>query len=99
MANVLHDWDDDRAEAILRNCRRAMPPHAKVLVIERAIVDDHTKSLPTLLTDINMMVLSGGKERTDNEYAELFARVGLCLTSVLPILASYAIFEGMQNPS
>ena len=76
-----------------------MPPHAKVLVIERAIADDHTKSIPTLLTDINMMVLSGGQERTNDEYAELFARVGLRLTNVLPVLAPYAVFEGMQNPS
>jgi O-methyltransferase domain len=98
MANVLHDWDDERAEAILRNCRTAMPPHAKVLVIERAIADDHTKSIPTLVTDINMMVLSGGMERTDNEYAKLFARVGLQLTRVLPVRAPYAIFEGAQNP-
>jgi len=98
MANILHDWDDDRAEMILRNCRRAMPPHAKLLVIERAIVDDPTKSLPTFIADISMMVLTGGKERMDNEYAELFTRVGLRLTSVLPVLAPYAIFEGTLNP-
>jgi hypothetical protein len=99
MANVLHDWDDERAEAILRNCRRAMPPHAKVLVIERTIADDHAKSIPTLVTDINMMVLSGGQERTNDEYAKLFARAGFRLTGVLPVLSPYAVFEGTQHPS
>jgi hypothetical protein len=99
LANVLHDWDDDRSEAILRNCVHAMLPHAKVLVIECAIVDDPTKSLPTLISDINMMVQTGGKERTDNEHAELFARVGLQLTRVLPVLPPYAIFEGTLRRS
>jgi hypothetical protein len=99
MANVLHDWGDERVEAILRNCTRAMPPYAKVLVIERVIADDHAKSISTLLADIDMMVLSGGMEQTNNEYAELFARVGLRLTRVLPVLAPYAIFEGTLNPS
>ena len=99
LANVLHDWDDEHAQLILRNCVRAMPPHAKVLVIERAISDNQDKSLPTLISDINMMVQTGGKERTDNEHAELFARVGLRLTGVLPVMAPYAIFEGALKPS
>jgi hypothetical protein len=99
LANVLHDWDDEHAEVILRNCVHAMPPQAKVLVIERAITDNQDKSLPTLISDINMMVQTGGKERTDNEHAELFARVGLRLTGVLPVMAPYAIFEGTLKPS
>ena len=94
MANVLHDWDDEHAEAILRNCVHAMPPHAKALVIERAISEDQDKSLATLISDINMMVQTGGKERTDDEYAGLFARVGLRLTGVRPVRPPYAIFEG-----
>lgn len=96
LANVLHDWDDEHAEAILRNCVHGMPPHAKVLVIERAISDDQGKSLATLISDINMMVQTGGKERTNNEHAELFARVGLRLTDVRPVMAPYTIFEASQ---
>jgi hypothetical protein len=97
MANVLHDWDDERASIILRNCRHAMPKHAKVLVIERAISADLTKSLPTLLADITMMIISGGKERTNNEYVELFAQAGLRLSRTIPVLAPYAIFEACQT--
>ena len=95
LANVLHDWDDEHAEMILRNCVLAMP-RAKVLVIERAMSDNQDESLPTLISDINMMVQTGGKERTNNEHAELFARVGLRLTDVRPVMAPYTIFEASQ---
>jgi hypothetical protein len=98
LANVLHDWSDERAEAILRNCVHAMPAHAKALVIERATSVNYENSVPTLISDINMMVQTGGRERTDDEHAELFARVGLRLTRVLPVMAPYAIFEGTLDP-
>ena len=54
---------------ILRNCRRAMHADGKVLIVERMIFDDPEKSLPTLLSDLNMPVLTGGRERTEEEYA------------------------------
>lgn len=97
LANVLHGWDDDRALAILRNCRRAMLQGGKVLVIERMILADQAQSLPTLLSDINMLVMTGGRERTNDEYARLFAHADLSLTRVLPVLFPYGVFEGSQK--
>jgi hypothetical protein len=76
-----------------------MPQHARILVIERAISDNYENSLSTLISDINMMVQTGGKERMDNEHAELFARAGLQLTAVLPVMSPYAIFEGTLKAS
>ena len=66
---MLHDWDDERSAVILRNCRRAMHADGKVLIVERMIFDDPERSLPTLLSDLNMLVLTGGQERTGEEYA------------------------------
>jgi hypothetical protein len=97
MANVLHDWNDERSIAILRNCRRAMPDGAKVLVVERMIFADPVQSIPTLLSDINMLVITGGMERTDNEYHRLFAEADLGLTRVLPVAFPYGIFEASQR--
>jgi SAM-dependent methyltransferase len=94
LANVLHDWDDARSVAILQNCRRAMHAGGRILVIERMIFDDPAKSLPTLLSDINMLVLTGGQERTGDEYKRLFEGADLRLTRILPVLYPYAIFEG-----
>jgi hypothetical protein len=93
LANVLHDWDDDDCVRILQCCRRAMAPGSKVLVIERMIVDDPVESLPTLLSDLHMMVLTGGMERTYDEYGRLFAEARLELTRVIPVQPPYGIFE------
>jgi O-methyltransferase/methyltransferase family protein len=97
MANVLHDWTDERSIDILRNCRRAMPGGAKVLVVERMIFSDRVQSIPTLISDINMLVITGGMERTDDEYTRLFAEAGLNLTHVLPVAFPYGIFEASQR--
>jgi len=94
LANVLHDWDDDRSVAILRNCRQAIHADGKVLVVERMIFDDPTRSIPTLLSDINMLILTGGQERTTDEYTRLFAGAGMRLARVLPLAHPYGIFEG-----
>jgi spermidine synthase len=94
LANVLHDWDDDRSVAILRSCRRAMHEDGRVLIIERMIFSDPEQSIPTLLSDLNMLVLTGGQERTGEEYARLFAGADLRLTGVLPVAYPYGIFEG-----
>ena len=83
LANVLHDWDDDR-------CRHppqlspSDPRRRQVLVVERMIFADPARSIPTLLSDISMLVLTGGQERTTDEYARLFAGAGMRLTRAIP---------------
>ena len=97
LANVIHDWNDERAITILRNCRRAMGGGGKILVVERMIFADPVQSIPTLISDINMLVLTGGLERTRDEYARLFDDADLRLTRVVPVLYPYGIFEGAQK--
>jgi hypothetical protein len=94
LANVLHDWDDERSVAILHNCRRATHGDGRVLIVERMIFSDPEQSIPTLLSDLNMLVLTGGQERTEEEYARLLAGADLRLTRVLPVAHPYGIFEG-----
>ena len=95
LANVLHDWDDDRAIAILRNCRMAMANGGRVLVIERLIPEDGNDPVPTLLSDINMLVLTGGRERTNAEYGALLQAAGLKLGTVKPVTFPYGVIEGL----
>jgi hypothetical protein len=97
LANVLHDWDDDRSVAILRSCRRAMQGDGRVLLDERMLFSDPDRSIPTLLSDLNMMVLTGGQERTEEEYARLLATADLRLTRVLPVAYPYGVFEGVAS--
>jgi SAM-dependent methyltransferase len=95
LANVLHDWDDARSIEILRNCRQAMPGAGRVLIIERLIPEDGADPIPTLLSDINMLVLTGGRERTNREYGALLDAVGLRLRSVIPVAFPYGVLEGV----
>jgi SAM-dependent methyltransferase len=97
LANVLHDWDDDRAVAILAQCRRAMADGGRVLIIERLVPDDPGQAVPTLLSDLNMLIVTGGKERTSAEYGELLARAGLALHRASAVAFPYGIIEGVRS--
>jgi hypothetical protein len=95
LANVLHDWDDARATKILRNCRRSMARAGRVLIIERLIPEDGSDAVPTLLSDINMLVITGGRERTNDEYSELLRSAGLKLGNIQPVAFPYGVIEGL----
>ncbi len=97
LANVLHDWDDQRSIEILRNCRRAMPGAGRVLIIERLIPNDDHDPVPTLLSDINMLIVTGGQERTDAEYGNLLERAGLRLTAVQKVAFPYGVIEAQAG--
>ncbi len=93
LANVLHDWDDDRSAALLARCGRAMAGGGKVLIVERLIPDDPEQAVAALLSDINMLVVTGGRERTNAEYGELLAAAGLRLGQATPVAFPYGVIE------
>jgi SAM-dependent methyltransferase len=94
LANVLHDWDDGQATRILGACRRAMGPGGRVLIVERLIPDDPRGAVPVLLSDLNMLLISGGMERTNAEYRDLLASAGLRPGRILPVATPYGVIEG-----
>jgi hypothetical protein len=96
LANVLHDCDDMRAVQILGNCRPAMAKDGRVLIVERLIPHDPADALPVLLSDINMLVFTGGQERTNAEYANLLTAAGLKLGDVQAVTAPYGVIEGLR---
>jgi len=85
LKDILHDWGDVDAVRILGVCRAAMHADARVLIVERVLpehFDDDPAKLNPVMTDLHMMVLFGGRERTPDEYAALFSAAGLRLTRV-----------------
>jgi hypothetical protein len=94
LANVLHDWDDDQAVRILEACRQAMGAGGRVLIVERLISDDLRGAVPVLLSDLNMLLLSGGQERTNAEYRALLTAAGLRPGRIQPVAAPYGVIEG-----
>ncbi|WP_436774351.1 methyltransferase [Yinghuangia sp. YIM S09857] len=83
LSRVLHDWDDERCEEILRHCAAAMPPDADLLVVERLLPADGSPSLATAW-DLHMMCNVGGRERRADHYARLLAGAGLSLVDAFP---------------
>jgi hypothetical protein len=82
MKFVLHDWNDEQCITILQNCAKAMNPSAKLLVLESVIPEGNAPH-PGKFMDINMLAMTGGMERTEKEYAALFAKAGLKLSRVI----------------
>jgi hypothetical protein len=94
LKNVLHDWNDERAVYILKNCRRAMDSKAKLLVIEMVLPLTEDPAFGSLL-DLNMLVMSGGQERTKDEYSNLLEQSGFHLKQVIPTFAPVSILEAI----
>jgi SAM-dependent methyltransferase len=74
--NVLLDWNDEQAEKILSNSRRAIAENGRLVVIEQIIEEEEGKSLGNKLLDLHMMLTTGGKVRTEAEYLELLSKAG-----------------------
>jgi SAM-dependent methyltransferase len=73
---ILHDWNDGKSVEILRNIARSLKPGGKVLVLE-SVIPPGNEPHPGKFMDINMLAMTGGRERTEKEFAALFEAAGL----------------------
>lgn len=97
LCSVLHDWDDEKAAEILRACVRALAPRGRILVCE-LIVPGSSEPHPARWSDLGMLVLLGGRERTLTEFDKLFAAAGLVRTRVLPVGESiFSLIEAVPS--
>lgn len=94
MRHVIHDWEDEPAITLLRRCREAMNPDGRVLVIETVIPTGDEPCFGKWL-DL-MMLLVGGRERTEEEYRRLFTAAGLKLSRIVPSTAEVSVIEGVR---
>jgi hypothetical protein len=96
LKSIIHDWEDEECVAILRSCRSAMSEEAAVLVIERDLGAPN-ENPAAKLSDLNMFVMPGGRERTLDEYATLFERAGLRRLAAHPSRSGHLVIEaGVQ---
>jgi hypothetical protein len=95
LKQVLHDWQDDQACRILANCREALPPLGKVLIIEIVVPQSDEPSIAKL-SDIEMLVVTGGRERTLGEYGALLARAGLRHARIYETRSPFTIIEAVR---
>ncbi len=89
LKHVLHGYDDEQVVRILMNCRSAKPGDGRVLVIEFVLPNTINRVDPDLerclMSDLNMLAVTGGKERTEGEWTRLLERAGLRLLRVIPV--------------
>ena len=95
MRHIIHDWDDESAVKILDNCRKAMNPGGKILIVETVIPDGNEPNFGKWL-DLMMLVV-GGKERTESEYREILAQAGLKLKKITVTTSEISIIEAISR--
>lgn len=93
MRHIIHDWDDERCRTILRHVRSVIPAGGRLLVVESVIPPGNAPSFAKYL-DLTMLVVPGGKERTEAEYRELFLASGFRLARIVPTRAEVSVIEG-----
>jgi ubiquinone/menaquinone biosynthesis C-methylase UbiE len=96
LRHIIHDWDDERAQRILENVRRAMHNNGRLLVVESVIPPGNDPYFGKLL-DLTMLVIPGGQERTEDEYRTLFGKAGFRLSRIVPTPAEVSVIEGVPE--
>lgn len=97
--HVLHDWNDERAIAILRNIHRAMRPGGKLLIAEGVyppLIDQTDVSRGAAANDVNMLVCTGGRQRSEAEFRSIQDAAGFRLMRIIPTPARISVIEGSR---
>ncbi len=96
LKNIVHDFDDEQAVAILRNCRAAAQlDEGRVLIVQEALPPENTPSFGKLL-DLQMLLI-GGRERTEAQYRALLGESGYELTRILQTASPLHIIEAIAR--
>jgi O-methyltransferase domain len=93
LRHILHDWTDAQCLQILGHCRKVIPKHGKLIIVECVIPTGNDRSSAKDF-DMTMMVFPGGLERTELEFRTLFKQAGFELASVTPTSTVVSVIEG-----
>ena len=96
LSHILHDWPDEKCITILKNCRKAIPAYGKLLIVEGIIPPGNEFSISKLL-DLEVLLMGGGCERTEDEFRSLFNKSGFSLSQVIRTEESISIIEGVPK--
>jgi hypothetical protein len=96
LRHIIHDWDDPQALTILRNIHKVLDSSGRLLVIEGVIPPGNEPFFVKLL-DLTMLTIPGGRERTADEYRELFRGAGFALSRIVPTASEVSVIEGKKE--
>jgi len=94
LSHIIHDWSEEQCLTILGNCRRAIGPNGRLLIVETVLPEGDTPHQGKL-QDLVMLVFPGGQERTEAEYAELLGKANFRLQRVVPTTSVVSIVEAV----
>jgi hypothetical protein len=100
LSHIIHNWDDERSAVILRNCRAAMAPAGRLLLLEQVMperVEASEAGQRGTMADLHMMVITGGRERTEKEYAALLSSAGFRLRRVIGTPVAESVIEAVPG--
>jgi len=89
---IIHDWDDEKSITILKNCRKQMGPGNRLILVD-CVVPETAEPHFSKFIDMNMLVMTGGKERTEAEFSKLLADSGFKLLRVIPTDQPFSVIE------
>jgi hypothetical protein len=92
---IIHDWDDEKSVAILKNSHRALAENGKLILVE-AVVPPGSELHFSKFMDLNMLVMTGGHERTETEFRRLYEASGFRLTGIVPTDSPFSVIEGVR---
>ncbi len=94
LSEVIHSYDDDSALAILNNCRQAMAAQGRILLVEKLMTPCNATSFEMAIQHLTLLLETGGRERTEDEYTALLQAAGFSLTKTIPTASPLSIIEG-----
>lgn len=92
---IIHDWNDEQSMAIMKTCQRALPENGKLILVE-AVVPPGDEMHFAKFIDLNMLVMTGGRERTEEEFRQLYEAAGFRLNRIVPTESPFSVIEGVK---
>jgi ubiquinone/menaquinone biosynthesis C-methylase UbiE len=92
---IIHDWDDEKSLMILRNSHRALAENGKLILVE-AVVPPGSELHFSKFMDLNMLVMTGGRERSEEEFRRLYEASGFRLNRIVPTESPFSVIEGVR---
>jgi len=96
LSQIIHDWGDEEALALLRTCHQAMAPGARLWLIEEVVQPQDRVDPDQALFDLTMLTLLGGKERTSDELQQLLEAAGFTAVAILATDTAYSVVEAVR---
>jgi hypothetical protein len=94
LASVIHDWDDEHSLRILKQCRKAMDHGSRLLLVE-CVIPSSSEPLFSKLLDLQMLVVTGGRERTETQFKDLLTEADFRVTRVIQTTAPECVIEAV----